>query len=65
MTKEQLRRQLQEQLEQHLRAHPDAVTRYAAEPDPETKPWKKKPSLLDQAFAQDLADIEKELQAKD
>ncbi|MBK3447543.1 hypothetical protein [Pseudomonas haemolytica] len=65
MTKEELRQQLQKQFEQHLQVNPDAVTLYAAEPDPETKPWKKKPSLLDQAFAQDLADIEKELQAKD
>ncbi|MBT2375530.1 hypothetical protein [Pseudomonas fluorescens] len=64
MTKEELRHQLQEQFEQHLQANPDAITLYAAEPEPEQKPWKKKPSLLDQAFAQDLADIEKELQAK-
>lgn len=65
MTKEELRQQLQVQFEQHLQANPDAVTLYAAEQEPETKPWKKKPSLLDQAFAQDLADIEKEQQAKD
>ncbi|NWN50486.1 hypothetical protein HT121_24270 [Pseudomonas sp. MAFF 301514] len=65
MTKEELRKQLQEHLEQHLQENPDAVTVYAAEPEPETKPWKKKPSLLDQAFAQDLADIERDLQAKD
>ena len=65
MTKEELRQQLQEQFERHLQANPDAVTLYAAVPAPDTKPWKKKPSLLDQAFAQDLADIEKELQTKD
>lgn len=65
MTKEELRQQLQEQFEQHLQAHPDAVTLYAAEPEPETKPWKKKPSLLDVAFAQDLADIEKDREGKD
>lgn len=64
MTKEELRKQLQEQLEQHLQVNPDAVTVYAAEPEPETRPWKKKPSLLDQAFAQDVADIERDLQAK-
>ncbi len=64
MTKEELRQELQEQFERHLQANPDAVTLYAAEPEPETRPWKKKPSLLDQAFAQDLADIEKELHAK-
>jgi len=64
MTKEELRQQLQEQLEQHLQAHPDAVTRYAAEPERETRPWKKKPSLQGQAFAQFLAEIEKELLCK-
>ena len=64
MTKEELRQQLQAQLDHHLQVHPDAVTVYAAEPEPETKPWKKKPCLLDQAFAQDLAEIEKELQGK-
>lgn len=64
MTKEELRKQLQEKFEQHLQVNPDAVTVYAAEPEPETKPWKKKPSLLDQAFAQDLAEIEKALQGK-
>ncbi|MBX4139615.1 hypothetical protein K1567_27400 [Pseudomonas sp. S5F11] len=53
MTKEELRKQLQEHFEQHLQVNPDAVTLYAAVPEPETKPWKKKPSLLDQAFAQD------------
>lgn len=65
MTKDELRQQLQEQFEQHLQANPEAVTLYAPEPEPETKPWKKKPSQLDQAFSQDLADIEKTLQAKD
>ena len=65
MTKEELRKQLQEQFEQHLQVNPDAVTVYAAEPEPETRSWKKKPSLLDQAFAQDLANIERDLQAKD
>lgn len=65
MTKEELRKHLQEQFEQHLQVSPDAVEVYAAEPESETRPWKKKPSLLDQAFAQDLADIERYLQAKD
>ena len=65
MTKDELRQQLQEQFEKHLQANPDAVTLYAAEPEPETKPWKKKPSPLDQAFAQDLAEIEKALRAEE
>ena len=65
MTKAELRKQLEGQFEQRLQVNPDAVTVYAAEPEPETKPWKKKPSLLDQAFAQDRAEIEKDLQGKD
>ena len=58
VTKEELRKKLQEQFERHLQANPEAVTLYAAEPEPEKRPWKKKPSLLDKAFAQSLADIE-------
>src|SRR5690606_41668995 len=34
-----------------------SVTTYAAEPAPERKPWRKKPSLLDEAFQ---AEIDKE-----
>lgn len=64
MTKDELRQQLREQFEQHLQVNPDAVTLYAAKREPETKPWKKKPSLLDQAFAQNLIDTEKKLQTK-
>ncbi|MBX8493199.1 hypothetical protein K5D42_25345 [Pseudomonas cichorii] len=60
MTKEELRQELQNQLDQHLQVNPDAVTLYAAERSPERKPWKKKPSHLDLAYAQSLADIEKE-----
>ncbi|OKS58487.1 hypothetical protein [Pseudomonas syringae] len=59
MTKEELRQQLQDQFDRHLQANPDAVKLYAAEPEPEKRPWKKRPSLLDQAFAQSLADTEK------
>nr|WP_244963899.1 hypothetical protein [Stutzerimonas nitrititolerans] len=36
------------------------VITYAAQPDPERKPWRKKPSILDQAFQQELEKIEKE-----
>lgn len=37
------------------------VTTYAAQPDPERKPWRKRASVLDQAFAQELQKMEKEL----
>ena len=64
MTKEELRLQLQDQLERHLKVNPEAVTLYAAEREPERQPWKKKPSLLDKAYAQSLADIEKDIDAE-
>lgn len=65
MTKDELRQQLHDQFEQHLQANPEAVTLYAAEPVPDKKPWKKKPSLLDQVYAQSLADIESGTLAKE
>lgn len=65
MTKEELRQQLRDQLERHLKEQPDAVTLYAAERAPERQPWKKKPSLLDKAYADSLKDIEKGAAADD
>ena len=37
---------------------------YAAQPDPERKPWRKKASLLDQAFDKEIEKIEKDLSSK-
>lgn len=59
-SKEELRRQLESQVSQHLEQKPDAVTLYAAERKPDRQPWKKRPSLLDQAFSEELAKAEKE-----
>lgn len=59
-SKEELRRQLESQVSQHLEQKPDAVTLYAAERKPDRQPWKKRPSLLDQAFSDELAKAEKE-----
>ncbi|MGO2713047.1 MAG: hypothetical protein ACTIAS_13675, partial [Pseudomonas helleri] len=41
------------------------VTTYAAKPEPERKPWRKRASLLDQAFSQEIQKIEKELKAEE
>jgi hypothetical protein len=38
------------------------VITYAAQPDPERKPWRKRPSLLDEAFTKELEKIEKQRQ---
>ncbi|RMN32921.1 Beta-ketoadipyl CoA thiolase [Pseudomonas cannabina] len=37
------------------------MTTYAAQPEPERKPWRKRASLLDQAFKQELQKMEEEL----
>jgi hypothetical protein len=63
-TKEELRRQLENQVSQHLEQQPDAVTLYAAARKPDRQPWKKRPSLLDQAFNEELAKAEREIQKK-
>lgn len=63
-SKDELRRQLESQVSQHLEQKPDAVTLYAAERRPDRQPWKKRPSLLDQAFNEELARAEREIQRK-
>nr|MBF0683869.1 hypothetical protein [Pseudomonas sp.] len=60
MTKEQLRAELERQANRFTTIYGGEVTTYAAQPDPERKPWRKKPSILDQAFQQELQKIEKE-----
>lgn len=39
------------------------VTTYAAQPDPERKPWRKRASVRDQSFSQELERMEKELRS--
>jgi len=60
VTKEQLRAELERQANRFTTIYGGEVTTYAAQPDPERKPWRKKPSILDQAFQQELQKIEKE-----
>lgn len=60
MTKDELRRELERQAERYQNIYGGDVTTYAAQPDPERKPWRKKASLLDQAFQKELEKIEKE-----
>ena len=61
MTKEELRAELERQEQRYKDVYGGEVTTYAAQPDPERKPWRKKASLLDQAFTQELEKMEKEL----
>ncbi|QBF28286.1 hypothetical protein EXN22_22295 [Pseudomonas tructae] len=61
MTKDELRAELERQEQRYKDVYGGEVTTYAAQPDPERKPWRKRASVRDQAFAQELEKIEKEL----
>nr|WP_249684452.1 MULTISPECIES: hypothetical protein [Pseudomonas] len=56
-----MRAELERQEQRYKDVYGGEVTTYAAQPDPERKPWRKRASVLDQAFAQELEKIEKEL----
>ncbi len=60
MTKDQLRAELERQAQRYKDVYGGEVTTYAAQPDPERKPWRKKPSVQDQAFQRELDKIEQE-----
>ena len=64
MTKDELRAELERQAQRYKDVYGGEVITYAAQPDPDRKPWRKKPSLLDQAFEKELEKIEKERQDK-
>jgi hypothetical protein len=64
VTKDQLRAELERQAQRYKDVYGGEVITYAAQPDPERKPWRKKSNLLDQAFEKELVKIEKELQSK-
>lgn len=59
VTKDELRAELDRQAQRYKDVYGGEVVTYAAQPDPERKPWRKRPSLLDQAFQQELQKIEK------
>lgn len=63
MTKDELRAELERQEKRFKDVYGGEVTTYAAQPEPERKPWRKRASLLDQAFQQELEKIEKELKS--
>ncbi|SDG49032.1 hypothetical protein SAMN05216603_10235 [Pseudomonas benzenivorans] len=64
MTKDELRAELERQAQRYKEVYGGEVITYAAQPDPERKPWRKKSNLLDQAFEKELEKIEKDLKAK-
>ncbi|MDB6145663.1 MAG: hypothetical protein JWP80_4707 [Pseudomonas sp.] len=61
MTKDELRAELERQEQRYKDVYGGEVTTYAAQPEPERKPWRKRASLLDQAFQQELQKMEKDL----
>jgi len=58
-SKEELSRALSALVDEHLAKQPEAVTRYVASRPPDRKPWRKRPSLLDEAFSAELEKAEK------
>jgi len=63
VTKDELRAELERQEKRFKDVYGGEVTTYAAQPEPERKPWRKRASLLDQAFQQEIEKIEKELKS--
>ena len=61
MTKEELRAELEKQANRFQAVYGGEITTYAAQPEPERKPWRKKPTIHDQVFQAELQKIEKEL----
>lgn len=64
MTKDELRAELERQAERFTGLYGGEVTTYAAQPEPERKPWRKRSTLHDQAFAEELDKMEKELRGE-
>lgn len=62
MNKDQLRAELERQAKQFVENQGGEVTTYAAQPLPERKPWRKRATVSDQVFKQE---IEKIIQEKD
>ena len=65
VTKDELLAELERQEQRFKDVYGGEVTTYAARPEPERKPWRKRASLLDQAFSEELQKIEKELKTGD
>nr|WP_205346181.1 hypothetical protein [Pseudomonas nitroreducens] len=60
VTKDELRAELERQAQRYQEVYGGEVTLYAAQPEPERKPWKKRKSLLDEAFQNELVKAEKQ-----
>lgn len=54
MTKDELRAELERQKQQFEEVYGGEVVTYAAQTEPDRKPWRKRPSLLDEAFQEEV-----------
>jgi hypothetical protein len=54
MTKDELRAELERQKQRFETVYGGEVVTYAAQPEPDRKPWRKRPSLLDEAFQEEI-----------
>lgn len=60
VTKDELRAELERQAQRYTEVYGGEVVTYAAQPDPERKPWRKRSNFLDQQFERELEKIAKE-----
>ncbi len=58
VTKDELRAELERQAQRFTNIYGGEITTYAAEREPERKPWRKKPTVLDQVFQQEVQKLE-------
>ena len=61
--KDALRAMLESQVQEKLQHNPDAVTTYAAQPEPEGKPYTSKPTVQDKAFHRELDQMRADAEA--
>ena len=61
--KDALRAMLESQVQEKLQHDPDAVTTYAAKPEPERKPYTSKPTVQDKAFHKELEQMRGDAEA--
>lgn len=61
--KDALRAMLESQVQEKLEHDPDAVTTYAAQPEPERKPYTSKPTVQDKAFHKELEQMRADAEA--
>jgi hypothetical protein len=65
VTKDELRAELERQEQRYKEVYGGEVTTYAAQPDPDRKPWRKRATVMDQAYAEELRKIEQEHKAEE